>query len=146
MIYGRPDALRLDNGPEITSALFTEWCAARGIGLKYFQPEHPAQNVFIGRFNRTYREEVLDAYLFESVAEAQDLPDEWLRIYRLPPQDSPRPKVDGRHAAKGLVRPPLVQGPEAPAAVRRVMQEGHCPHTWLTPGGTASGCRSSVGT
>jgi putative transposase len=29
-IYDRPDALRLDNGPEITSPLFTEWCAPEG--------------------------------------------------------------------------------------------------------------------
>ena len=81
VIDGRPDALRLDNGPEITSALFTEWCAARGIRLKYIQPGHPAQNAFIERFNRTFREEVLDAYLFESVAEVQGLSDEWLGIY-----------------------------------------------------------------
>jgi Integrase core domain len=35
----------------------------------------------IERFTRTFREEVLDAYLFESVAEVQGLSDEWLRIY-----------------------------------------------------------------
>lgn len=105
-IYGRPEALRLDNGPEITSVLFTEWCAARGIGLKYIQPGHPAQNAFIERFNRTFREEVLDAYLFESVAEVQGLSDEWLRIYNerrphealgsVPPIQF-RPRVVRRH-------------------------------------------------
>jgi putative transposase len=29
---GRPEVSKLDNGSEITSALFTEWCAARDIG------------------------------------------------------------------------------------------------------------------
>ncbi len=89
-------------GPEITSALFTEWCAARGIGLKYIQPGHPAQNTFIERFNRTYREEVLDAYLFESVGEVQSLSDEWLRTY-----NERRP-----HEALGSV-PPVTFRPRA---------------------------------
>jgi transposase InsO family protein len=70
-IYGQPNALRLDNGPEITSVRFTEWGAARRIGLKYIQPGHPAQNAFIERFNRAFREEVLGAYLFESVEEVR---------------------------------------------------------------------------
>jgi hypothetical protein len=25
-LYGKPRALRLDNGPELTSVAFTEWC------------------------------------------------------------------------------------------------------------------------
>ena len=49
--------------------------------MKYIQPGHPAQDAFIERSDRTYREEVLDAYPFESVAEVQGLLDEWLRIY-----------------------------------------------------------------
>lgn len=31
-LYGRPDRLRLDNGPELTSQVLTGWCAQRGIG------------------------------------------------------------------------------------------------------------------
>jgi hypothetical protein len=49
--------------------------------LKYIQPGHPTQNGFIERFNRTSREEVLDACLFEPVAEVRGLSDEWLRFY-----------------------------------------------------------------
>ena len=39
------------------------------------------QNAFIERFNRTYREEVLNAYLFHSTSEAQQLSDAWLVDY-----------------------------------------------------------------
>jgi len=80
-LYGRPDRLRLDNGPELTSQVLTEWCAQRGIGLQYIQPGKPVQNAFLERFNRTYREEVLNAYLFHSTHEAQQLSDAWLVDY-----------------------------------------------------------------
>lgn len=39
------------------------------------------QNAFIERFNRTYRAEVLNAYLFHSTQEAQALSDAWLVDY-----------------------------------------------------------------
>jgi len=61
-LYGRPDALRLGNGPELTSQTLTDWASARGITLTYIQPGNPGQNAFIERFNRTYREEFLNAY------------------------------------------------------------------------------------
>jgi putative transposase len=80
-IYGRPQALRLDNGPELTAQIFADWCQQQGIGLRYIQPGKPDQNAFIERFNRTYREEVLNAYVFESLAEVQAITEEWLRTY-----------------------------------------------------------------
>lgn len=88
-IHGKSAAIRCDNGPELTSYLFTEWCIARGIAPRFIQPGKPDQNAFIERFNRTYRDEVLDAYLFDSIAELREITDDWLRRYNeIRPHDS----------------------------------------------------------
>lgn len=49
--------LRSDNGPEFLGEVFTQWTKLSGVAL---QPGEPSQNAFIERFNRTFREEVLD--------------------------------------------------------------------------------------
>ena len=64
----------MDNGPEFTAAAFEEWCEGRGIA-------QPDQNAFCERFNRTYRDELLDAYLFASIEQVQPLTEEWLTDY-----------------------------------------------------------------
>ena len=39
------------------------------------------QNGYIERFNRTFRENILDAYLFEDIQQVQALADEWMEDY-----------------------------------------------------------------
>lgn len=78
---GLPKAIRLDNGPELTAQQFTDWCAGKGIELRYIQPGKPNQNAFIERFNRSYRTEVLDSWLFESLDQVREITHEWIRSY-----------------------------------------------------------------
>lgn len=78
---GKPEQIRVDNGPEFTSAVFADWCSRKGISVKYIQPGKPMQNGFIERFNRSYREEVLDAYLFDELAQVKILSEEWMEDY-----------------------------------------------------------------
>ena len=78
---GKPLAIRVDNGPEFVSQVFVEWCKANGIELCYIQPGKPNQNAFIERFNRTYRHEVLDAYVFESLQQVRQLTAQWMKEY-----------------------------------------------------------------
>jgi len=80
-MYGKPQALRMDNGSEFTSIAFTEWCERQQIEMHFIQPGKPDQNAFIERFNKTYREEVLDAYVFDSIEQVRDVTESWLRDY-----------------------------------------------------------------
>jgi putative transposase len=80
-LHGKPRALRLDNGPELTSVAFTEWCTGRGIEARFIQPGKPDQNAFIERFNKTYRDEVLDAYVFDAIEQVREITETWLREY-----------------------------------------------------------------
>ena len=94
---GASCVLRMDNGPDLTADAFVEWCDERRIALHYIQPGKPDQNAFIERFNRSYRTEVLDAYLFESLGEVHALTERWLVTYN---QERP-------HESLGRV-PPLM--------------------------------------
>jgi putative transposase len=78
---GYPKQLRSDNGPELISQKLEEWAEKHDVKQAFIQPGKPAQNAFIERFNRTYREDVLDAYLFSSIKEVQAITEEWLEEY-----------------------------------------------------------------
>jgi len=78
---GYPERIRVDNGPENLSKHFQKWAQERNIQIQYIQPGKPAQNAYIERFNRTYREAVLDMYLFKTVREVQNITDDWLKHY-----------------------------------------------------------------
>lgn len=80
-VYGKPEAIRLDNGPEFTADKFTDWAERNKIKLLYIEPGKPNQNAFVERFNRTFRDEVLDAHLFNRLGDVQRIADEWLTDY-----------------------------------------------------------------
>ncbi|WP_148230517.1 IS3 family transposase [Chitinophaga pinensis] len=78
---GKPNSIRVDNGPEFTSTKFCLWCKTNNIIVQYIQPGKPMQNGYIERFNRLYREAVLDAYLFFDLNQVRELTEEWLEEY-----------------------------------------------------------------
>ncbi|MEO2052602.1 MAG: transposase [Allomuricauda sp.] len=51
--------------------------------FQYTQPGRPMQNGFIERFNRTYRQDVLDAHLFEDISQVRILTEEWIKDYNM---------------------------------------------------------------
>ena len=78
---GLPDILRVDNGPEFISSELVTWAESAGMMILYIQPGEPNQNAYIERFNRTYREEVLDLYLFRDLAEVRETTYWWIIDY-----------------------------------------------------------------
>jgi len=78
---GLPDVLRTDNGPEFLGEAFTAWCADHGILIDYIEPGKPNQNAYIERFNRTYRTEVLDTWLFRNLDEVREMTWAWMLEY-----------------------------------------------------------------
>jgi len=79
--HGLPQVLRTDNGPEFLGEIFTAWAKEAGMAIQYIQPGKPNQNAYIERFNRTYREEVLDQYLFTSLDHAREATYWWMIDY-----------------------------------------------------------------
>ena len=80
-LRGKPQKLRMDNGPELISDTLASWAKNHGIELMFIQPGRPMQNGYIERFNRTYRQEVLNAYVFETLGDVRRMTADWIVRY-----------------------------------------------------------------
>ena len=78
---GVPKALRLDNGPELTSRHFLAWCVERKIAMNHIQPGKPMQNGHIESFNGRFRDECLNANWFRNVFDARQKISIWRDDY-----------------------------------------------------------------
>ena len=78
---GVPQAIRCDNGPELTSRHFLAWCMDRKIELVHIQPGRPMQNGRVESFNGRMREECLNVSWFGNLFEARGKIAAWRREY-----------------------------------------------------------------
>lgn len=96
---GKPQRIRVDNGPEFVSGKLALWCEGQGIDLQFIQPGKPSQNAYVERFNGSFRRGILDAYLFESLHQVRLLTEEWMDDYNY---DRPHESLKGRSPADML--------------------------------------------
>lgn len=88
---GVPSRIRVDNGPEFIAETLKQYCNRedRNIELVFIQKGKPNQNGYVERFNRTFREDILDRFHFEDMSEVQQLSHDWIWDYNnMRPHDS----------------------------------------------------------
>ena len=107
--HGRPQAIRVDNGPEFISKDLDLWAYFAKVRLDFSRPATPTDNALIEAFNARLRQECLNEHWFLSLADAQEKMDAWREDY-----NRERP-----HSSLGNVPPSEFagrRGPPAPAS------------------------------
>lgn len=79
--YGKPQRLRLDNGPEFRSKAVIEWAMKNNITLAFIDPGKPTQNAYIESFNGRFRDECLNQNLFFDLEDAKAKIAIWRDFY-----------------------------------------------------------------
>lgn len=78
---GYPNKLRMDDGPEFISNALAGWAEEHDIELEFIQSGKPIQNSYVERFNRTYRDEILNMYVFKTLSEVRTITERWMTEY-----------------------------------------------------------------
>lgn len=78
---GKPQEIRSDNGPEFIAKAFEGFCENSTIEHILIQKGKPTQNGYVERFNRSYREDVLDLNIFENIQQVRQKTEEFLDDY-----------------------------------------------------------------
>jgi putative transposase len=78
---GLPNIIRVDNGPEFISHKLDQWCRQNKITIVFIQPGKPMQNAYVERCNGNIRKELLNTYVFTTLAEVREKAAEWMNDY-----------------------------------------------------------------
>jgi len=92
-LYGKPTAVRTDNGPEFASRAFDAWAYRHGIEHRFIRPGKPVENAYAESFNSRVRDECLNLHCFESPSHARRLLVDWREDYN---SLRPHTALDGR--------------------------------------------------
>jgi transposase InsO family protein len=76
-----PEHIRSDNGPEFTAKGIRKWLARMGVKTLFIERGSPWENGYIESFNGKLRDELLNREVFNTLAEARVLIEQWRREY-----------------------------------------------------------------
>jgi putative transposase len=93
--HGKPQGIRCDNGPELTSRHFLAWAIEWKIDIVHIQPGKPTQNGGMESFNGKLRDECLNVNWFWNLFDARRKISDWKTEY-----NSRRP-----HSSLGYLTP-----------------------------------------
>lgn len=93
--HGKPQSIRCDNGPELTSRHFLAWAIEWKIDILHIQPGKPTQNGGMESFNGKLRDECLNTSWFWNLFDARRKITAWKLEY-----NSRRP-----HSSLGYLTP-----------------------------------------
>jgi len=79
--HGRPKFIRSDNGPEFVAELIRGWLKDLGVQTAFIEPGSPWENGYIESFNGKFRDELLNAEVFDTIYEAQVITEQWRKYY-----------------------------------------------------------------
>jgi transposase InsO family protein len=80
-MHGKPQSIRIDNGPEFISKVLDAWAFEQGIALQFIRPAKPTANGHIETFNRRLRDECLNLSWFADLADSKEKIELWRRDY-----------------------------------------------------------------
>ena len=86
-----PRLLHMDNGPEFTSKALELWAYEHGVHIEFSRPGKPTDKAHVESFNGRFRDECLNANLFNTVADARRQVEAWRTEYN---NDRPHSSLD----------------------------------------------------
>jgi len=81
LIYGIPEHIRSDNGPEFTAKAVRRWLERIGVKTAFIEPGSPWENGYNESFNGKLRDELLNGEIFYNIKEAKVLIENWRKEY-----------------------------------------------------------------
>ncbi|MBX3208438.1 MAG: transposase family protein [Labilithrix sp.] len=78
-----PAVITADNGTEFTSKALDAWAHERGVTLDFTTPGKPTENGFVESFQGRFRDECLNAEIFEDLEDAKRKIGAWRKDHNI---------------------------------------------------------------
>lgn len=98
-LYGIPNRIRSDNGPEFVAEAVTSWLKKLGVTTTFIKPASPWENAYIETWHDKLRKEKLNDEVLITLAEARVVIGDWIDHYN----------HDRRHSRLGKRTPAAIR-------------------------------------